>query len=175
MRMRCQENGEGAALSLAPLLEGPLLGCHRLQLDLSHPHPGFPCISGASPDRRGKACVPPAYHRSQLPAYTRSKGNSSQARPSPPSWPPCSTGWQGEASGHGDCLPFAQGSPLTPAPLPGSPGLQAPCAAVGADTGLALPAHSLLGTPQDQASWVGDGCRSPAGALLPALVARFGS
>lgn len=116
MRMRCQENGEGAALSLAPLLEGPLLGCHRLQLDLSHPHPGFPCISGASPDRRGKACVPPAYHRSQLPAYTRSKGNSSQARPSPPSWPPCSTGWQGEASGHGDCLPFAQGL-LSPPPL----------------------------------------------------------
>lgn len=80
---------------------------------------------------------------------------------------PCSTGWQGAAPGHGDCLPFAQGFPLIPSPFPRSPGLQAPHVAADADTWLALPSLSLLGTPVAQASWAEDGCRSPAGVYAP--------
>ena len=81
MRIRCQENGEGAALSLAPLLEGPLLGGHRLQLDLSCPHPGLPWVSVAHPDRRGEACVCPSSPPRPAPSP---HAEGAPPRPDPP-------------------------------------------------------------------------------------------
>ena len=147
MRIRCQENGEGAALSLDPLLVGPLLGGHRLQLDLSHPHPGLPGVSVASPDRRGKACVPPSSPPLPTPS-PHAKGTP--PRPGPPypaSLPvrcPAAQGGREQPQGMGIVCLLLRGL-LTPAPLPGSPSLQASCAAVGADTGLALPATPSWG------------------------------
>ena len=137
MRIRCQENGEGAALSLAPLLEGPLLGGHRLQLDLSCPHPGLPWVSVARPDRRGEACVCPSSPPRPAPS-PHAEGAPPRPDPPPPaSLPvrrPAAQGGRQQPQGVGIVLPFAPGSPLIPTPLPRSPDLQAPCVAAGADS-----------------------------------------
>lgn len=179
MRIRCQENGEGAALSLAPLLEGPLLGGHRLQLDLSYPHPGLPCVSVARPDRRGKACVRPS--SPPLPAPSP-HAEGTPPRPDPPhpaSLPvrcPAAQGGREQTQGMGIvCLSL--GGLLSSPPL--SPEAPTSRLLVWLRVGCGHRAGSACllppGDPSGPGRLVGDGCRSPAGALLPALVARFGS
>ena len=90
MRIRCQENGEGAALSLDPLLEGPLLG-GVIGSSLTYPTliPAFPVslwlvlIEGARP------VCPPAHHLCQLPAHRRKELLPGQALPT---WSACLSG-----------------------------------------------------------------------------------
>lgn len=139
-----------------PLLEGPLLGGHRLQLDLSYPHPGLPCVSVARPDRRGKACVRPS--SPPLPAPSP-HAEGTPPRPDPPhpaSLPvrcPAAQGGREQPQGMGIvCLSL--GGLLSSPPPPQKPRPPGSLCGCGVDTGLALPARSLLGTPQGQAAWL---------------------
>lgn len=128
-----------------PLLEGPLLGGHRLQLDLSYPHPGLPVspwlvlIEGARP-----VCAP-AHHRCQLPAHTRRELLPGQTLPTPLA---CLSGaLQHRVAGSSlrawGLFAFRLGVSSHPRPLPRSPDLQAPCvAAVWTQGWLCLPAPS---------------------------------
>lgn len=48
----------GKGLSLAPLVRGATAGESQAQLDLSHPHPAFLYLSGASHIKKGQGLCP---------------------------------------------------------------------------------------------------------------------
>lgn len=161
--------GRGCLL-LAPLVEGPLLGVLPGNHSYPTPHPAFLSL-GASPDRREPRPVAPALLL-PTPAYTLAK-ELLPGQTLPTRWPPCMQGGR-VASGHGDYLPLLPGVSLSPpAPLP-EPRPQASSCGCGCRLGAGSSCPLLLGTLRTRPPGL-EVLRSPAGALLPALVARFGS